>query len=128
NDLLSFYLDIDSSNLSNMERFENEQFRNQIPFTELEFQKESPIMNVETINTPLLIWTGLDDKLVPPSYSIKLYAALWRLRKQCTLLIYPHEQHVILNPANQKDITNKTLSWFNYYLKGTPIEDWIDEK
>ncbi len=127
NDLLSFYLDIDSSNLSNMERFESEQFRNQIPFTELEFQKESPIMNVEAINTPLLIWTGLDDKLVPPSYSIKLYAALWRLQKQCTLLLYPNEQHVILNQENQIDITQKTLSWFDYYLKGSKENKWIIE-
>src|SRR5690606_21568923 len=81
NDLLSCYLDIDSLNLSNMERFESEQFRNQIPFTDLEFQKESPIMSLETINTPLLIWTGLEDKLVPPNYSIKLSMGLWRLKK-----------------------------------------------
>lgn len=128
NDLLSFYLDIDSSGLSNMERFENEQFRNQIPFTELAFQKESPIMNVQTINTPLLIWTGLEDKLVPPSYSIKLYTALWRLKKESTLLLYSNEQHVLVNPENQKDITRKTLSWFNYHLKEVvPSEEWINE-
>jgi dipeptidyl aminopeptidase/acylaminoacyl peptidase len=127
NDLLSFYLDIDSSNLSNIERFESGQFRNKIPFTDLDFSAESPIMNVKSIATPLLLWTGDADKLVPPSYSIKLFSALWRLKKQCTLLIYPNEQHIIINPVNQKDITDKTLSWFNYHLNHHPKEAWIND-
>lgn len=127
NDLLSFYLDIDSANLSNMERFESEQFRNKIPFTESEFISESPIMNVKTINIPVLLWSGANDKMVHPSYSIKLYAALWRLQKKSTFLIYPNEKHVLVNPLSQKDITSKTMSWFNYHLKGFPKEDWIND-
>lgn len=126
NDLLSFYLDIDSANLSNMERFENEQLRNKIPFTKQEFQTESPVMNVKTINTPLLLWTGANDKMVDPSYSIKIYAALWRLQKKSTFLIYPNEEHVLVNPLNQKDITFKTMSWFNHHLKDYPKEDWMN--
>ncbi|MCK0115241.1 S9 family peptidase [Gelidibacter sp. F63206] len=127
NDLLSFYLDIDSSNLSNMERFESEQFRNKIPFTESKFLSESPIMNVKTINTPVLLWTGSNDKMVNPSYSTKLYAALWRLEKEATFLIYANEEHVLINPSNQMDITSKTMSWFNHHLKGFPKEDWIND-
>lgn len=127
NDLLSFYLDIDSANLSNMERFESEQFRNKIPFTEIEFLSESPVMNVKTINTPVLLWTGDGDKMVDPSYSIKLYAALWRLQKKSTFLIYPNEEHVLINPLNQKDITFKTMSWFNHHLKDFPKEDWMND-
>ncbi|MGQ2981864.1 S9 family peptidase [Flavobacterium sp.] len=124
-DLLSFYLDIDSANLSNMERFESEQLRNKIPFTEQEFITESPIMNVKTINTPVLLWTGANDRAVAPSYNKKLYAALWRLQKQSMLLIYPEEEHVLIKPVNQKDITSKTMGWFNYYLKSSPKEEWM---
>lgn len=127
NDLLSFYLDIDSSNLSNMERFESAQFRNKIPFTEMEFLSESPIMNAKTINTPVLLWAGSNDKQVAPSYSIKLFNALWRLQKKSTLLIYPDEGHVLMNPLNQKDITSKTMGWFNHHLKGFPKEDWMND-
>jgi len=125
NDLLSYYLDIDSSDLSNMERFESSQFRNKILFSKLEFQNESPIMNVNSINIPLLLWTGNKDSLVSPSYSIKFYAALWRLQKKSILLIYPDEEHVIVDSINQIDLTNKTMSWFNYYLKGDSKKSWM---
>jgi len=126
-DLLSFYLEVDSSNLSNMERFESEQFRNKIPFTEKDFLIESPLMNVRTINTPVLLWTGANDKSVNPSHSMKMNAALWRLKKKSTLLIYPNEGHVLINPLNQRDITFKTMSWFDNYLKDLPKKDWMND-
>lgn len=126
-DLLSFYLEVDSSNLSNMERFESEQFRNKIPFTEKDFLIESPLMNVKTINTPVLLWTGANDKSVNPSHSMKMNAALWRLKKKSTLLIYPDEGHVLINLLNQRDITFKTISWFDHYLKDLPKKDWMND-
>lgn len=125
-DLLSFYLGLDSSNLSNMERFENAQFRNRQPFTSPGFLIESPIMNVKTIDTPVLFWTGSDDTMVPPAYSIKMYAALWRLGKASTLLMYPDEPHVLMKPENQEDLTHKVMAWFNFFLKNTSKEAWID--
>ena len=110
-----------------MERFESEQFRNKIPFTEKAFLIESPLMNVKTINTPVLLWTGANDKSVNPSHSIKMHAALWRLKKKSTLLIYPNEEHVLIDTLNQRDITFKTMSWFNHYLKDLPKKDWMND-
>lgn len=124
-DLLSSYLQIDMSNRSNMERFGKGQLRNKIPFTKAGFVSESPIMNVETINTPLLLWTGGKDNNVDPWHTIKLYSALWRLQKKSTLLIYPDGIHVLVKPENKKDLTIKTLEWFNHYLKGAPQKDWM---
>lgn len=124
-DLLSFYLDIDSSNLSNMERFESEQFRNQIPFTNSEFNNESPIMNVKTMKTPLMLFIGDKDQMVAPSYNIKLFAALWRLKKDIVLLIYPNEGHTILNEDHLKDLTIKTKNWFDYHLKESLEPKWL---
>lgn len=116
-DLLSFYLDIDSSSLSNMERFERAQFRNTIPFTEKDFYRESPLMNVQNVTTPLLLWAGDNDKVVDPKNSLKYYAALWRLGKECKLLLYRNEGHSLLDPKNQMDLTLKTMEWFDHYLK-----------
>ncbi|HXK00005.1 MAG TPA: prolyl oligopeptidase family serine peptidase [Gelidibacter sp.] len=116
-DLLSFYLDIDSSNLSNIERFESEQFRNKIPFTDTEFLMESPIMNVKTMNTPILLFFGSNDRMVKPSYNIKLFLALWRLKKDSILVIYPDEEHSIVNEIHQIDLTLKIKKWFNSFLK-----------
>src|SRR5690606_37187283 len=125
-DLLSFYLGLDSSNISNMERFESAQFRNRHPFTSQAFIKESPIMNVQTIDNPVLLWTGSDDTLVPPTYSIKMFAALWRLGKISTLLMYPDEPHVLMKPKNQTDLSRKVMTWFDYHLKNRPKAPWIN--
>ncbi|WP_417238840.1 S9 family peptidase [Bizionia sp.] len=124
-DLLSFYLGLDSSHISNMERFESAQFRNQHPFTSQAFIKESPIMNVQSIDSPVLLWTGSDDTMVPPTYSIKMYAALWRLGKISTLLMYPDEPHVLMKPKNQTDLSRKVMTWFDYHLKNRPKAPWI---
>lgn len=125
NDLLSYYLDIDSFQLSNMERFEIAHFRNKIPFIDLKFHKESPIMNVSNIKTPLMIWVGLEDISVDPKHSIKLFAALWRLGKESIFIRYPDEGHVIIKEENQYDISKKTIEWFNYHLKNLPPGKWM---
>lgn len=127
NDLLSFYLDIDPANLSNMARFYNGQFRNRIPFSEPEFIAQSPLMNAKTINTPLLLWAATDDEMVAFTQSLKFFAALWKLNKESTLVIYPKDNHLLVNPRYQKDITLKILSWFNHYLKDFPKEPWMNE-
>ncbi|WP_417558492.1 prolyl oligopeptidase family serine peptidase [Mesoflavibacter zeaxanthinifaciens] len=126
-DLLSFYLDIDSANLSNMERFESEQFRNKIPFTDPAFSYESPIMNVKTIDTPIMLFIGDKDQMVKPSYNIKLFAALWRLKKESVLLIYPNEGHTILSENHLRDLTLKTKNWFDYYLKEDVKTKWMGD-
>ena len=108
-----------------MERFEIAHFRNKIPFIDLKFHKESPIMNVSNIKTPLMIWVGLEDISVDPKHSIKLFAALWRLGKESIFIRYPDEGHVIIKEENQYDISKKTIEWFNYHLKNLPPGKWM---
>jgi dipeptidyl aminopeptidase/acylaminoacyl peptidase len=124
-DLLSLYLDIDPFNKSNMERFDNGQFRSRIPFTEKEFTSESPLHNAATINIPLLLWAGKEDRLAPTENSIKLHSALWQLGKKSTLLLYPGEGHVIENELHQKDLYYKIMGWLDFYLKDCPVPAWL---
>jgi len=124
-DLLSFYLNIDPFKKSYMERFDNGQFRNRHLFTSPEFIEESPIHNVCTIDTPLLLWAGKDDRIVPSEDSVKLHSALWRLGKRCNLLLYPGEQHYIENPVNQADLYHKIMDWLDYYLKDGKKPYWL---
>lgn len=125
-DLMNFYLDIDPFDKSNMERFDNGQYRNRLPFYTPGFSAESPLYNVTGINTPLLLWSGVDDKLVPPSNNIRLHSALWRLGKESTLLLYPKESHVIENPIHQADLHHKALDWLGFYLKDGPKPKWME--
>jgi dipeptidyl aminopeptidase/acylaminoacyl peptidase len=61
---------------------------------------------------------------VSPLQSIELQTALWRLGKLGTLLLYPKEDHSLMEENNQKDLTEKVLQWFSYYLKDGEAPAW----
>lgn len=122
------YLYIDwTFDAPNYWRFENYQSRMGKSLFEdrAGYERNSPLANVEKINTPLLTWNGLDDLLVNPTQSYSLYAALRRLRKDNVLLLYEGERHSILNKNNQKDLTEKVENWFKHHLQGKEELDWM---
>ena len=124
-DLLGMYLDIDPYGKSNMERFNNGQFRNRNLFYDPKFSSESPLLNVKGINTPVLIYAGKEDHLVPAANSIKMHSALWQLGKESNLLLYPREGHLILEKKHQEDLYRKVLDWLNYKLKDKGAPLWL---
>ena len=91
------------------------------------YQANSPLSNITNIQKPILIWTGKNDKQVDPHQSLEFYLALRRLGKKSILLMYPDESHVIVNPANQRDITSRVIEWFNYFLKNDHNCPWISK-
>jgi len=125
-DLLGTYLWTDDNDKSSMWRFETQQFRIMEPFYSKTFSENSSLFHVQKINTPLLLWIGQNDTRVRGENSSKLQMALWRLGKKSTFLIYPKEPHFILNKENQLDLTEKTMQWFDYYLKNKPKPEWMN--
>lgn len=91
------------------------------------YNRNSPVLNAKQIKTPLLLWTGEEDKQVNSTQTIEFYLALRRLEKQATMLVYPKERHVILKKENQKDLTHRIQNWFDYYLKDKQPESWLQE-
>jgi len=85
----------------------------------------SPIFKVNNIETPLLIMHGKKDHIVSISQSTEIFAALRRLGKQTWLLQYDDESHTIENQNKQLDFNEKQQQFFNYFLKDTPIPDWM---
>ena len=127
-DLSSKYLYIDwTLSRPNYWRFEKHQARMGKSLFEdrAGYDRNSPIANIEKINTPLLTWSGLEDLNVNTTQSYLVYAALRRLNKQNTLLLYEGERHAILNEENQVDLTNKVESWLKYYLQRKDKMDWM---
>lgn len=116
-DILSAYLMVDGNGQSNIWRYEDQQFRIKAPFYTNDFLKNSPIAQVEKINTPVLLWTGEEDQKVNPTNSTKMQIALWRLGKISRLLIYPKEDHVLANPKNKEHLYFEIKTWFDHYLK-----------
>lgn len=109
-------------------RYENQQFRFGGSFYEIQdsYLKNSPILHAQNITTPLLIWSGKDDLNVRTEQSIAFYIALRRLNKSFMMLLYPNETHVMVGNAATKNIHDRFLDWFGYYLKGEPC-NWIFE-
>lgn len=124
-DLLGTYLGTDDTQVSNMWRFDSQQLRITAPYFSKEFLNNSPILEVDKIETPILLWTGMEDYRVNWKNSVQMQMALWRLNKRSNLLLYPKEQHVLLNYKNQLDLNQKVVEWYNYYLKKETKAGWI---
>ncbi|HEX9981250.1 MAG TPA: prolyl oligopeptidase family serine peptidase [Flavobacterium sp.] len=127
-DLFDYYLSIDGYNKANMYRFEEQQFRLQLPFYKEEFLENSPIRFLQHINTPVLLWTGDKDDMVSWTHTLKMHIGLWRLGKVAPMLVYPGEHHVLSKPENQLDLNLRIREWFGYYLKGAVPADWVKDK
>jgi dipeptidyl aminopeptidase/acylaminoacyl peptidase len=92
------------------------------PFLYLE---NSPLFSANTIHTPLLIMHNDADGAVPWYQGIELYMALRRLQKPCWMLSYNNEQHNLTRRANMKDLSIRMMQFYDYYLQGKPMPEWM---
>ena len=81
------------------------------------YLKNSPILFADKVNTPLLTWVGKKEDNLPYEQSIFFYNALRRAGKKNVLLLYPNDNHIIVNKQNQMDLSKRISNWFDYYLK-----------
>lgn len=91
------------------------------------YNRNSPADNVEHVKTPLLLWSGENDRQIHYYQSIAYYLALRRLDKQVIMLLYPGDGHALTNRTNQGDLSERIEGWFGYYLKGERNGDWIEK-
>lgn len=92
------------------------------------YQNNSPVNWVSNVTTPLLSYSGTEDKNVNPDQTMEFYLALRRLKKEHIMLLYPKEGHTMQGYENQIDLTHKISEWFGYYLKGEKKPDWFEPK
>lgn len=87
--------------------------------------KNSPLTFVSQIETPLLLWSGVEDKQVHYFQSLEFHLALRRLQKPNILVLYENEKHTIVKKENQVDLTHRVQQWFDFYLKEESKPDWL---
>ncbi|SHH16491.1 alpha/beta hydrolase family protein [Flavobacterium johnsoniae] len=127
-DLVSFYYTINKGNgRPDMWRFQTEEWNMggtpyEIPKT---YYDNSPINFVKNVQTPVLLWSGKNDYQVDTHQSMEFYLALRRAGKKSIMLLYPEEGHGIINPEKQKDLSIRTLQWFDHFLKEDKKSEWI---
>lgn len=130
-DIISLYFNLSKNGdyRSDMWRFENQQWRiGKSLYEDKEgYCRNSPIMHAENVKTPLLLWTGKNDRIVPWNQSITYYLALRRLGVETKMLVYPEEDHTLENAGNKEDLSRRMMAWFNHLLKGEAEPEWISK-
>jgi dipeptidyl aminopeptidase/acylaminoacyl peptidase len=129
-DLSSFYLNMNwRTGIPDIWRMEFHQWRMGCSLFEdrTAYVLNSPMQFVESIKTPLLLWSGKNDLHIDWQQNVMFYLALRRLKKKATLLLYPDEYHSLEELPNRLDLRIRLEQWFAHYLKDELPADWIKE-
>lgn len=89
------------------------------------YLKNSPVLFPQKITTPLMGWTGAEDRHVNALQSMEFFFAMRRLNKESLLLMYPKEGHNLEHKKNQEDLTLRIQQWFDHHLKNCPEKEWM---
>jgi dipeptidyl aminopeptidase/acylaminoacyl peptidase len=81
------------------------------------YQKSSPIHYIKNVKTPTLLIVGERDAECPSAQSYEFWHALKTLGVPTQLIVYPDEGHLFVKPENQADRMDRTVAWFDKYLK-----------
>ncbi len=81
------------------------------------YEKSSPIHYIKNVKTPTLVVVGERDAECPSSQSYEFWHALRTLGVPTQLIVYPGEGHLFVRPENQTDRMDRTVAWFDKYLK-----------
>lgn len=109
-------------------QFEEQQYRMFKPFAADKnlYTDNSPVYHAENVASPILLWTGTEDKNIAWDQTMEFYLALRRNEKKVITLFYRNEGHSFGNKANREDLFVKIAEWFDYHLKGEK-HSWIDQ-
>src|SRR5216683_557027 len=81
------------------------------------YEKSSPIRFIKNVQTPTLVVVGERDAECPAPQSFEFWHALRTLDVPTELRVYEGEGHRFRSPKNKADYLDRTLEWFDKYLK-----------
>jgi dipeptidyl aminopeptidase/acylaminoacyl peptidase len=73
---------------------------------------------VADVKTPTLIYHGDQDRRVPLEQGEQLYVALRERKVPVEFVRYPREGHALAEYWHQLDALERSLGWFDRYVKG----------
>ena len=89
------------------------------------YLENSPLFNIDKVNTPVLIMHNDGDGAVPWYQGIEYYTALRRLGKETWLLNYNGEPHWPVKWQNRLDFNIRMEQYFDHYLMDKPMPQWM---
>ncbi|MGA8493517.1 MAG: S9 family peptidase, partial [Terriglobales bacterium] len=81
------------------------------------YARSAPITFIKNVKTPTLVLVGQYDGECPAPQSREFWWALKTLGVKTQLVIYPGEGHEFLQPEHRQDVIDRTVAWFDHYLK-----------
>jgi dienelactone hydrolase len=85
------------------------------------YVEKSPFFRLPQVTTPTLVFSGTEDRNVPPHESWSLFRALQQIGKAPTrLVLFPGEPHSLMKVAHQRRKLQEELDWFDRYLLDKP--------
>ena len=83
------------------------------------FIENSPVFYLDRVQTPLLILQGTSDDATNPTHSDQVFVFLRSLGKEVEYVKYKDQVHAptLWSYPNQIDRLNRTIGWFDRWLK-----------
>ncbi len=91
------------------------------------YLENSPIFNMDKVNTPVLILHNDEDGAVPWYQGIEYITALRRLGKPAWFLNYNNEPHWPVKWQNRLDFNIRMEQFFDHFLLDNPLPLWMKE-
>lgn len=111
-------------------QFENEQYElgKSVAEDKSLYLKNSPILNVEKVNAPILLWAGKKDENIQWDQVMEFFIGLKRYKKNVIALFYPNQSHAFFNGTSaEQDLSTRIIQWWDYYLKDEKNIEWINQ-
>ena len=87
--------------------------------------ENSPVFNLDKVNTPVLILHNDEDGAVPWYQGIEYFVGLRRLGKPAWMLNYNGEPHWPVKWQNILDFNIRIEHFFDHYLMDAPMPRWM---
>lgn len=87
------------------------------------YQQRSAIHYVDNIDVPLLIFQGVEDKVVPPNQAQMMYDAVNAKGKPVALVMYEGEQHGFRKAENIRHSLDASLYFFGKVFGFEPADE-----
>jgi dipeptidyl aminopeptidase/acylaminoacyl peptidase len=78
--------------------------------------KQSPLLRMGNLGTPMLVTVGERDYRVPMNNAILMFSALQRMKVPSRLLVFPDENHWVLKGENSRFFYDEVHAWLAKWL------------
>jgi dipeptidyl aminopeptidase/acylaminoacyl peptidase len=81
-----------------------------------EWRAQSPMQKAANLRTPMLVSVGERDFRVPMNNALELWSALQRMRVPSKLIVWPTENHWVLNGENSRFFYQQVHEWLGRWV------------